>query len=87
MGVPTSLSRGVAAKLANLGEGRPGKTAPIGAVSQDDAVDMLHVARRSVQRAVLVREKGIPELIAAVERDDMAVSLAAGPTSPSKSLP
>jgi hypothetical protein len=35
----------VAAKLANLGEGRPSKTAPIGAVSQSEAEDMPQGAR------------------------------------------
>lgn len=39
-----------AAKLANLGEGRP-KTAQICAVSQDDAAKLLGVSRSAVQRA------------------------------------
>jgi N6-adenosine-specific RNA methylase IME4/predicted DNA-binding protein (UPF0251 family) len=41
-----------AARVATMGEGRPSKTAPIGAVSQDSAADMLSVSRRTVQRAM-----------------------------------
>ena len=39
----------VAARVANLEEGRPAKTAPIDAVSQHEAADMLNVSRPSVQ--------------------------------------
>ena len=49
----------VAAKIANLDVGRPAETAPIGAITQDSAAEMLNVGRRSVQRAreVLDRQK------------------------------
>jgi N6-adenosine-specific RNA methylase IME4 len=67
----------VAAKLANLGEGRPEKTAPIGAVSQADAADRLAVSRRSVQRAAEVQDHGVPELQRAVETGKLSVSQAA----------
>ena len=67
----------VAAKLANMSEGRPSETASIDAVSQDAAGDMLNVGRASVQRAAKVREEGTPELIAAVEQGKIAVSQAA----------
>ena len=40
----------VAAKIANLGEGRPDKTAPIGAVSQDDTGELLHRSKRERER-------------------------------------
>ncbi|HTI78949.1 MAG TPA: MT-A70 family methyltransferase [Acetobacteraceae bacterium] len=68
----------VAAQVATLaGKGRPAKNAPIGAITQDDAASMLNVSRRGVQRAKIVRDKGSPELIEAVEQGDIAVSLAA----------
>ncbi len=55
----------VAGRLANLKEGRPQKTAPIGAVvSQPDAAELLNVSRRSVQRAVAVQRDGTPDLTA-----------------------
>src|SRR5208283_4755381 len=38
----------VAAKIANMGEGRPSKTSPIGEVSQLQAAKMLNVGKRSV---------------------------------------
>ena len=67
----------VAAKLANLGEGRPSETASIEAVSQDAAAAMLNVSRASVQRAKEVQDKGTPELQRAVERGNIPVSAAA----------
>lgn len=57
----------VAAKLANLGEGRPAETAQICAVSQDRAAEMLNVSRRTVQAAAKVKDAGAPELVLAVE--------------------
>jgi hypothetical protein len=47
----------VAAKLANMGEGRPEKTASIEAVSQEQAADLLHVGRSAVQRAAIVQDE------------------------------
>lgn len=67
----------VAGKIATLPAHRPSETAPIGAVSQDNAADMLNVGRRSVQRAREVLDQGAPELIAAVERGQVSVSAAA----------
>jgi N6-adenosine-specific RNA methylase IME4 len=68
----------VAAKLANLGEGRPPeKTAQICAVSQDRAAKMLNVSRRSVQHAAAVRSGAAPELQHAVETGKISVSAAA----------
>lgn len=66
----------VAAKLANLPEGRPSETAPIGAVSQTDAAGLLNVSRRAVQRASKV-QKAAPGLRQAVERGAVSVSAAA----------
>lgn len=76
----------VAAKIANLGEGRPpaakdvpllDETPPIGGVSAADAAKMLNVGERSVERAKIVQRDGVPELAEAVERDEIAVSRAA----------
>lgn len=67
----------VAARLANLPAHRPSKSA-IGRtfVSQDDAAKMLNVSERSVQRAAVVRNRGTPELIAAVEQGHLDVATA-----------
>ncbi len=67
----------VAAKLANMREGRPRETAQICAVSQDRAADMLNVSRRSVQTAADVRDRAVPELQRQVERGTVSVSAAA----------
>lgn len=68
----------IAAKLANMKEGRPSSdTAQIYAVSQEDAAKMLQVSRSSVQHAKVVLEHGSPELIQAVEQGEVAVSKAA----------
>ena len=66
----------VAARIANLGEGRPSETAQISAVSQSDAADLLHVSRGSVQNAKRVLDAGALALVSAVERGDVAVSAA-----------
>ena len=47
----------MAAKLANLGVGRPGENAPIGANTQDEAARQLNVSRSAVQRARQVQER------------------------------
>ena len=67
----------VAARLATMGEGRPKTTAQICAVSQDEAADLLHVSRRSVQSARAMLDSGTPALIAAVDQGKLAVSAAA----------
>lgn len=65
------------ARIANMDEGRRSATASIDAVSQADAAELLNVSRPSVQRAREVLDHGTTELIASVERGDVAVSLAA----------
>jgi len=67
----------VAAKIADLDEGRPDKTAQTCAVSQDDAADMLSVSRRSVQSAKKVLDDGTLTLVSKVESGEVAVSTAA----------
>jgi hypothetical protein len=56
----------VAAKLANMPEGRPGETRPIGLVSQPEAATMLNVGLNTVKRAKSVMEHGTTELIQSV---------------------
>ena len=67
----------VAAKLANLSGGRPSKTARKQAVTQSDAAALLRVGRTSVQGARQVLDRGVAELVAAVECDAIKVSTAA----------
>lgn len=67
----------VGAKLAVLGEGRPGKTPPIGGVSTERAAALLNVGARSIERARVVREDGVDGLATAVEAGEVSVSAAA----------
>jgi N6-adenosine-specific RNA methylase IME4 len=67
----------VAAELANLGEGRPVRTAHNCAVSQERAGALLNVSRRSVQHATEVRDHAIPAIAAAVRGGAIPVSQAA----------
>ena len=72
----------VAAKLRNMRKGartdlsQPRANLP--EVSLEQAAEMMGVSRRSVVSAVAVRDHGSPELIKAVERGAIAVSVAAG---------
>ena len=66
----------VAAKLANMREGRPGKTTPIGGVSQSAAAKLLNVSPRSLQRAKAVYENVITTVVQRVERGEVAVAAA-----------
>lgn len=70
----------IGARISNLKDGQRKHTgAPIGAakVSQAEAAGQMGVARRSVQRARTVLEKGTPELADAVDSGQIAVSVAA----------
>lgn len=73
----TSQRAMVAARLANLGEGRPQKTAEISAVSQTQAATLLSVSPDAIQQGRRVIERATPQLAQLVERGDVAVSLAA----------
>jgi N6-adenosine-specific RNA methylase IME4/ParB-like chromosome segregation protein Spo0J len=74
----------VAARLANmqrtdtLNRGSRSATLPNGAISQADAAEMLNVSTRAVTGAKAVQDKATPALIQAVDRGDIAVSVAAG---------
>lgn len=69
-----------AARLANMGEGRPKKeTTPNGGVipvSQSTAAAQLNVSTRGVQRAAAVLREAAPEVIAAVDAGTLPVSRA-----------
>lgn len=79
----------VAAKLANLTQGRPVNkaanlpllneaTPPAPApIKQSEASTLLAVSPRSTRNAKTVQDKGIPELTESVERGDLSVSAAA----------
>jgi hypothetical protein len=68
----------VAAKIANMKEGKPRNDTPqICGVSQDDAAQMLSVSSRSVSAAKHAIDKGSPSVVAAVESGELAVSVAA----------
>jgi N6-adenosine-specific RNA methylase IME4 len=67
----------VAAKLATLPKGRPGKNAENSALSQNGAAELLNVDRRTVQHAAAVRANGSAALVQAVEQGAIPVSVAA----------
>lgn len=82
----------VAAKLANMTQGRPEQRAdkpanlpvflddkplPVAPVSQPAAAQMLNVSERSVRAAVKVRDAGTPELVHAVEAGKASIIAAA----------
>jgi N6-adenosine-specific RNA methylase IME4 len=67
----------VAAKLATLKHGGDRSKSPIGDLSQQQAADLLNVSKRTVERAVEVRDHGTPELQCAVELGGVSISAAA----------
>ncbi|WP_408952059.1 ParB/RepB/Spo0J family partition protein [Lysobacter sp. Hz 25] len=66
----------VAANLAKLQKGQTMRSAnwPISPLSQPQAAELLGVSERSVRRAVEVRNKGVPELVASVEHGDISLN-------------
>lgn len=68
----------VAARIANLKEGRPSKETSqnCGVSKREDAAKLLNVSSRSIDAAKRVIEGGAPELIEAVENETIKVSLA-----------
>lgn len=67
----------VAAKLATMPRGQPGRNPPIGGITAERAASLLNVGARSIERARVVREDGVEGLGAAVEAGDVSVSAAA----------
>jgi phage N-6-adenine-methyltransferase len=72
----------VAAKLANIKREDTLNKGPRSAnlqngISQSDAADMLNVSTRSVSSARKVIDEGVPKLVEALERGEIAVSAAA----------
>lgn len=67
----------IAARIANLGEGRPSQTAGTPAVSQLDAARQLGTSRDAVQQAVRVLKQGADELIDAAQAGQISLNAAA----------
>lgn len=66
----------VASKLATLKPGRQKKGPRSGALSLDEAAAAANVGRGTVEAAKVVRDRGVPELAAAVERGDITLAAA-----------
>ena len=82
----TSQRAMVAAKIANLREGRPSKnTLQTCRVSTKQAAETFHVGTRTVGCAKIVLKHGSPELIRAVEMGEMGVVAAATLATPATS--
>ena len=70
--------RMVAARIANLGKGRPDeKNPPHGGISQKQAAEMMSVDARGVEKAKAVVSKGARELQDAVDQNRVSVRTAA----------
>lgn len=65
-----------ATRLARLRQGRPEINRPIGRFTQADAARQLSVGERSVRRARVVDEQGVPELVKLVDAGEISVSAA-----------
>ena len=67
--------------MADLGQGARIDLSPIGGKSQADAAELLSVGTATLDRARKVLKDGIPELVAAVERGEVAASLQIAPAA------
>jgi hypothetical protein len=67
----------IAARLANLDEGRPSKTTAIAGASQGEAAELCNVSVDSIGRAKKVLNSAIPEIVAAVDSGQVTVNTAA----------
>jgi hypothetical protein len=69
----------IASKLAKLRDGERKTASPRAeaAVTQQEAADLLDVGKRSVERAREVEEHGVPDLVTAVDKDEIGVKPAA----------
>lgn len=66
----------IAARLATLRNGQRPSSIDEGAITQGKAAQLLNVSKPSVERARVVLEKGTPEMVAAVDAGNLAVSAA-----------
>lgn len=66
----------IAAKLATMEQGARTDLASIEAKSQTEAADMLNVSRSSVQRAKVVQDKGVEEVVDEVMAGVLSVAVA-----------
>lgn len=67
----------IAARIARLPQGARTDLSPIGEKSQEERARIVSVGKRTVERADAVIDHGAPELQRAVERGELAVSVAA----------
>jgi N6-adenosine-specific RNA methylase IME4 len=65
-----------AARVATMRQGARTDLSPIGEKSQAQAAELLSVGKRTVERARQVQEKCSPEVVAKVDRGELAVSAA-----------
>lgn len=72
----TSQRALIGAEIAGLRRGRPGENPPNGGIDVSEAAERLAVAERSIERARVVRDHGVPELTEAVRQGDVPVGLA-----------
>ena len=79
----------IAAELANMKKGRPGKAAtlPIKNVSQSDAATLMHVSERSVRTAKKVLNEAPTKIVKAVKSGKLAVSKALKTLNPKVDAP
>jgi ParB-like chromosome segregation protein Spo0J len=66
----------VAAKIATMKQGARTDLSSNGGMSQADAAKALDVSKRKVEQVHKVRARGVPELVAAIERGEVSVSAA-----------
>lgn len=64
----------IAARLANRPEGRPSKTAPIGAVSIAEAAKLFSIGEGTIDRAKRVLRECTADVIAQIERGEVSVA-------------
>jgi hypothetical protein len=68
----------VAARLANLKQGRPKKTCPLGTLSQEDitnedAAKRMDIGTRTVLRAQAVLSKAVPDVVRMVDEGELSL--------------
>lgn len=72
----TSQRAMIGAEIAWMKRGRPGENPPYGGLSVADAAARLNIAERSIERARVVRDEGVPELSEAVKAGTVTVAAA-----------